>query len=169
MTREPHWCPVDHCEFGETVPRTIDAVRAHTNAESSSGHKWHRLREQVKKQTRGESTVQGGEATVPRAFGSSDGGDRGAATALEINETDGGQSEQSSEDTQDADSSATERNETRESDGVVPRLDSRVFLLVTAVAVAAALYWFVLREDATEATPSESQTDSEDESEEEED
>lgn len=62
MNREPHWCPVDGCEFGPG--RTVSSVRSHVNAESSSGHTWHQLRGAVEAQElerqRGEECSGGG-------------------------------------------------------------------------------------------------------------
>ena len=61
MTQQPHWCPVDDCEFGVDEDATLRSVRSHINAATSEGHDWEALKPVVHDQA--EEQPDGGTDT----------------------------------------------------------------------------------------------------------
>ena len=49
MSKDPHWCPVDGCDYGGEG-ESLAAVRSHVNSTSASDHEWGEVKQQVEQQ-----------------------------------------------------------------------------------------------------------------------
>jgi len=212
MTLEPHWCPVDGCEFGVGEDRSLASVRSHVNSDTSEGHDWGDLREQVENQDPkpGEEQSEGGESSPsdqpesdPEGAGSdgsdsgnpeqdeeqpeggesspSDPAENGSEMATQdeyeqqqqVQATDTGgeggeEGEPSGESGTDEEAASTGAGSSNEGGGLPAPSTRTVVLLVGAVAVGVAIYWYVSRDEdgepaAETATSDASGDDSSDE------
>jgi len=107
MTQQPHWCPVDDCEFGVDDDATLGSVRSHINAATSEGHDWDALKPVVHDQEQAEPD---GEQTEAAETSPSE----QAETPPEGTGSDGSQTEEAEsggEQTEGAESSPSEQAE----------------------------------------------------------
>jgi|GEM_PF-1130705 len=115
---EPHWCPVDGCEFGVGEDRSLASVRSHVNSDTSEGHDWGDLREQVEEQEPeaavdqtegGESSPSDQPESDPEGAGADGSEDRGPEQGGE--QPEGGESSPSEEGENGSDMATQEEYE----------------------------------------------------------
>lgn len=51
---DPHYCPVEGCDYGTDEETSLAAVRSHINASSKDGHHWDQLKPLVEQQDQQE-------------------------------------------------------------------------------------------------------------------
>jgi len=170
-------CPVEGCDFGADEPRTRRSVLSHINAMSDSNHN-KSAREAVEEGASSalvddsddeepEQATEGAESADERASErpESDPEEGCMATPEEYDQQQSDiKTEESSEEAPE--SGESESNETGQGSGVGVPLNRQTLLVAgVALAVAAAYYWFVIRESDPEATQRPASSDDEDDEE----